>query len=273
MNVPCNMPLPAWMDRALAVLFDAACLACGTLLGAGRHGPVCATCWTAVRPLPRPCCARCGDALRTWRADEDSWCATCRAHPPAFDAARAAGVHDAPLRDIVHALKYGRHLALAPPLSALMRDAAGDWLSEPGIVAVPVPLHPWRSFRRGFNQADALARGLGVPVWAALRRSRAGRPQAGLRAAERRLNARSGHYALRRRPRQPLPGVVVLVDDVLTTGATAEACAQVLKAGGVGQVRVLTAARAVSGSGVVSAGAAQRPPRPPPAHRPGSAHR
>lgn len=176
-------------------------------------------------------------------------CSACLAHPPSFDAARAAGIHTGPLRAIVHALKYQQQAVLAQPLADLMRHVAHDWLaSDSSTVAVPVPLHPWRSFRRGFNQADALARGLGTPVREWLRRPRVGRPQAGLHAEERRHNV-EGLYMMRRRPWTRVPTTVVLVDDVMTTGATADACARVLKAGGVERVYVLTAARAITTGG------------------------
>jgi len=124
-----------------------------------------------------------------------------------------------------------------------MRDAARDWLDD--AVVVPVPLHPWRSWRRGFNQADLLAGTLGRPVWRPLRRHRLGRPQAGLHADERRTNV-AGVYVMRRWPTRQVPERVVLVDDVMTTGATAEACARVLKEAGVLRVQVLTASRALS---------------------------
>jgi ComF family protein len=157
--------------------------------------------------------------------------------------ARAVGLHEGPLRDIIHAFKYRGQPSLASPLAALMRDAAGSWLED--VVVVPVPLHPWRSWRRGFNQADLLACALGPPVWRSLRRRRLGRPQAGLHADERRANV-SGVYVMRRWHTRPVPDRVVLVDDVMTTGATAEACARVLKQAGVRQVLVLTASRALS---------------------------
>jgi predicted amidophosphoribosyltransferase len=237
------MDLRHWADRALAALFDPVCVACHGPLGDGRRGPVCAGCWAAIRRPTPPWCARCGDPLATWSVDPSQTCHACRTHPPAFDAARAAGIHTGAMRGIVHALKYGHQVMTAPPLAALMRDVAQDWLAD--AVGVPVPLHAWRSFRRGFNQADALARALGVPVWSPLRRRRPGRPQAGLRAAERRDNV-AGLYVMRRYYRRPVPPVVVLVDDVMTTGATADACARVLKSAGVERVYLLTASRAVS---------------------------
>jgi ComF family protein len=208
--------LPLWADRALLSLFDPTCAACQAPLDDQRRGPVCGTCWASIRPLP------------TFLAESD---------------ARAIGLHEAPLRNIIHAFKYRGHGSLAAPLGALMRDAARDWLDD--AVVVPVPLHPWRSWRRGFNQADLLACALGRPVWRALRRRRLGRPQAGLHAEERRANV-SGVYVMRRWQPRHVPDRVVLVDDVMTTGATAEACAQVLKEAGVQRVQVLTASRALS---------------------------
>jgi ComF family protein len=157
--------------------------------------------------------------------------------------ARAIGLHEGPLRNIIHAFKYRGYPSLAAPLGSLMRTAAGDWLND--AIVVPVPLHPWRSWRRGFNQADLLACALGRPVWRPLRRRRLGRPQAGLHAAERRANV-TGVYAMRRWPTSTVPARVVLVDDVMTTGATAEACARVLLGAGVQRVQVLTASRALS---------------------------
>lgn len=206
------MGLHIWADRALIALFAPACAACHSPLDPLRIGPVCAHCWSSIRPAP------------------------------ASAGARAAGIYEGSLRHIIHALKYRGQASLARPLGALMRDTAGEWLDE-GVV-VPVPLHPWRSLRRGFNQADLLACALGRPVWRPLRRHRLGRPQAGLHADERRANV-ADVYVMRRSWRHKVPTTVILVDDVLTTGATAEACARVLQEGGVQQVRVLTAARAL----------------------------
>jgi predicted amidophosphoribosyltransferase len=122
---------------------------------------------------------------------------------------------------------------------------------------VPVPLHPYRLATRGFNQADDLASHLGIRVWRLLRRRRLGRPQAGLPAALRRTNVRNA-YALRRlpmldrshRPRAPARliegAVLILVDDVMTTGETMDACAGVLLSAGARSVRAVTVARAVA---------------------------
>ena len=160
--------------------------------------------------------------------------------------ARSAARYEGSVRLILHAFKYGGCRLLAAPLAALMRTAAEDWLHDADAV-VPVPLHPLRAWRRGFNQADDLARHLGVPVWRALRRARHGPPQAGLPAAQRHANVRAAFAVRRGPPAWRLRNrVVVLVDDVMTTGATLEACAAVLRDSGVRSVSALTVARAAA---------------------------
>jgi ComF family protein len=164
--------------------------------------------------------------------------------PPAFDCARAAGDYDGSLRTIVHAFKYDDRRSLADPLAALMR-AAGSLLLQDADCVVPVPLHPWRRLRRGFNQANALAQRLQLPVVHALWRTRPTPPQAGLGGAARRRNVR---HAFRLSPflrrARLVDACIVLVDDVRTTGATLDACARVLKEAGAREVRALTVARA-----------------------------
>ena len=145
------------------------------------------------------------------------------------------------MKDIIHALKYDRRHSIAPRLGALMREAGAEMLRDAGAV-VPVPLHPWREYRRGFNQARQLAIHLGPPVLTLLKRVRHTRSQIDL-PREQRLNNVRDAFAM---DAPACPSIVVLVDDVSTTGATLEACARVLTAAGVGEVRALTAARVVN---------------------------
>jgi ComF family protein len=227
------------------VFLEPECAACERVLAAPLSGPVCPDCWSRVPVARPPWCARCGDRVDDWR-QVDPLCARCRRRPPAFSLARSAGRYDGSLRAILHAFKYGRRRTLAEPLGVLMREAGGDLLSGADAV-VPVPLHPFRTIQRGFNQADDLARTLGLPVWRALRRTRFDPPQAALPAARRHGNVR-GAFALARWPQRARlrNAAVVLVDDVMTTGATINACTQVLLESGVRRVGVLTAARAVT---------------------------
>jgi ComF family protein len=156
-------------------------------------------------------------------------------------------VHDGALRAIIHALKYDGRRSLARPLAALMRERGGHILAGAACV-VPVPLHASRRRERGFNPAADLARHLGVPVVFALRRTRATATQTGLPAAQRHRNVR-GAFALSRAGRRlcrTAPAIVVLVDDVQTTGATLDACARALAGAGIQEVRAITAARGVA---------------------------
>ena len=149
------------------------------------------------------------------------------------------------MKDILHALKYEPRRSIAVPLGALMRERGGDLLRDADVV-VPVPLHPRREYERGFNQAEDLARQLGLPVTPLLKRVVHTQSQIELPKHRRRENVKT---AFRYRPSavSVMPQIVVLVDDVSTTGSTLEACARVLKGAGVKEVRALTAARVVTG--------------------------
>ena len=216
-------------------------------------GAVCDACWRAVVRITPPLCGICGDALPGGETRPDVvTCARCSAIPPHFAVARSAGRYDGVFRNVIHAFKYGGRRPLARAIARLMVEAGAEVLSGADAV-VPVPLHPWRAFRRGFNQADDLAVHLGLPVWRVLRRRRHGPPQAAQSASERESNVRSA-FARRATFGWSTPWwsgrlhgrTLVLVDDVMTTGATLEACSAVLLAAGVRSVRALTAARAVS---------------------------
>jgi ComF family protein len=255
------MGLRAIADLAISRLFEPPCAACGRTIPRPLDGAVCDACWASVHPLTAPFCDTCGDPLPSWRV----WsltagrCPRCRRAPRALDRARAAGAYEGALREILHALKYDGRRSVVVRLQALLRDAGRDLLSASDAV-VAVPLHPRREWTRGFNQAALLAEGLGPPVLPLLTRVVHTTPQVDLPAARRHRNVRDAFAIGRRgalgplltlpgrRDRSPrsLPGCVVLVDDVTTTGATLEACALVLKAAGVREVRALTAARVVT---------------------------
>lgn len=253
---------PAWpppfrsaVNALLTVLLAPACAACRAPLAAPLDGPVCEACWGAIVPITPPVCDGCGDPLPSWRivSCETARCPRCRRAPRAVDRGRAIGAYDGALREIVHALKYDGRRSVAPRLARLMRERAGDLLVGIDCV-VPVPLHRRRQRARGFNQAAELAAAIGPPVRTLLRRVRHTAAQVDLPAARRHANVRDafGLAATHGRPTradaslaEEPPEVVLLVDDVCTTGATLEACARVLKEAGVREVRALTVARAV----------------------------
>ncbi len=219
----------------LASLFEPPCAACAQLLRRPLDGAVCDRCWAAIRQ---------GTGVHEHHRDH------------AVDWACAVDHYDGRLRDIIHALKYERRRSIAKPLGGLMRERGAALLRGAELV-VPVPLHPRRQRERGFNQADDLARQLALPVLPLLQRVRFTASQIELPAEARHQNVRDA-FALANGPadrlrrgskesRRHMASVVVLVDDVSTTGATLEACARVLKGAGVKEVRALTAARVVSG--------------------------
>jgi len=230
----------------MSVVLAPACAACARPLEDPLRSAVCDRCWNGIRVLQPPFCGVCGDPLLTWRSvDEGYRCELCRVRRPHVTAGRAIGDYDGPLRAIVHALKYDGRRSLARPLSGLLRRHAGPILSGADL-AVPVPLHWSRQWRRGFNQARELAVGLGLPVRTLLKRRRHTRSQTGLSAEERYANVRDAFVLSR--GAGPFDGLcIVLVDDVSTTGATLEACARVLKEAGAREVRTLTAARVATG--------------------------
>jgi ComF family protein len=245
-------PLAYAADALLAALLAPRCAACADPLDHPTMGPVCGACWSAVQAIRPPICRTCGRMVVSWRAPEEAAdsCHACRERSNAVDASRSAGRYEGALRQIVHAFKYEGRRTLSTRLGSMLREAGGDLLAGASC-AIPVPLHPWRRVRRGFNQAADLAGSLDLPVVHALWRTRATATQTGLTAAQRRRNVRgafSPSPLLSNRVRRALlhDRIVVLVDDVRTTGATLDACARALKGAGAAEVRALTVALADS---------------------------
>lgn len=211
----------------LSSLFEPPCAACARILVHPLSGAVCDDCWAALRGRPPIHERHDGRHAVDWSCAVDHY--------------------EGRLRDIIHALKYERRRSIAKPLGGLMRECGAELLRDVDAV-VPVPLHPRRQRDRGFNQADDLARQIGLPVAPLLRRVKFTTSQIELPAEARHQNVRDA-FSLEGRPAKAghyIPSVVVLVDDVSTTGATLEACARALKKAGVKEVRALTAARVVT---------------------------
>jgi ComF family protein len=235
-----------WLvEPVLAVVFPSACPACGRALATPGRGPLCEPCWAS---LPRhQAGASCGCGLPLLPGHTGP-CGRCRRGRQPFAAGASLGPYEGALRVLVQQLKYhGRRRAAARVAALLVADAAVVRLLATSDVIVPVPLHPRRLRERGYNQsalvAAELARRAGVATGdGVLVRRRDTPPQAGRSAAERRRNV-DGAFAVRRRG--AVAGrVVTVVDDVVTTGATARACAQALVSAGAAEVRLLTVARA-----------------------------
>jgi ComF family protein len=235
----------------LDLVFAPVCVSCARPVSArAAERLVCGPCWARCRPLPAPRCPRCWGPA-TPGAEPRPTCRVCAGWPPALRAVRVAYLMDEVPRALVHGLKYRGWEALADPMAARM--AALPWpddvLEEVRLV-VPVPASAVRARERGYNQADRLARALASRTGRAaapelLVRTRATATQTALHPSERRANV-SGAFTAPPGAAARLRGEhVLLVDDVWTTGATAEACAGALLEAGARVVSVATFARVV----------------------------
>jgi ComF family protein len=211
-------------------------------------GGLCPGCWSQLSFITPPYCERLGIPF-AYDPGPGILSMQAIADPPAYGRARAAVRYDEIARTLVHKLKYGDRLDLAPTLGRWMVHAGGALLAEADAL-VPVPLHWRRLWVRRFNQsailAEVIAARSAVPVThAALARVKATRQQVGLTASERALNVQ-GAFRVRAEARGEVAGRrLVLIDDVLTSGATIDACARALLRAGAATVDVLVFARVV----------------------------
>jgi ComF family protein len=239
-------PWRALAGKLLSAFFPDDCRICARPLTEFSRIPVCPSCLKPPEPFEAEfACSMCRTPfLNRFPLGEEGLCALCRLGATGYDGAFTYGAYDDNLRELIHLFKYGGVEPLADVLGGLMLRAFPR--QEVFDAVVPVPMHWRRRWSRGFNQAELLARvvskNTGLKVADALRRRRYTPPQSGLTNARRRTNV-SGVFAARRRA--AVNGLrVLLVDDVLTTGATASACSRALKRAGAARVSILTVARA-----------------------------
>lgn len=244
----------AWLaetsDALVSVIFPAGCRICGKLLIDARRVPICQDCLSSFQPIPPLSCEICGRPLPglTPQEREALLCPACRDKTYAFDRARSFALYEAPLVRAILLLKFEQIEPLgawfAKRLTELV-DNEGDKLAAD--VVVPVPLHRDRERERGYNQAalisQPLAKRLGLPHKAVLLMRTRARPDKRILSLEERWESVRGAFATR--PGSQVDNLrVLLVDDVLTTGATLDACARALREAGAKSVIGLTVARA-----------------------------
>lgn len=238
--------LATLLDAGLALVYPPLCQLCETARATAAEGMVCQKCWRKVRFIRPPYCGRCGlpyqGALTT-----EFQCANCRELELHFCSARSAVTAGGVILEAIHRYKYQRALWFEPFLAdVFLRQAVPELTREHWDLIVPVPLHPTKQREREFNQAERLAAhlstGLGIPVGRTLlQRTAPTRTQTLLTRQQRAANVQRA-FAMKHRQR--LTGErIILVDDVFTTGATTNACAQALRAAGAGEVCVWTVAR------------------------------
>ncbi|HOA49156.1 MAG TPA: ComF family protein [Novosphingobium sp.] len=226
------------------LIYPPRCPLCGAAIAAQTG--LCGTCWGDLAIPGDPCCSSCQRPFPEGVAAQ-SLCAPCLADPPRHDGVAAGTLYNEASRKLVLAFKHGRRIAMAPMLARLIAARLPDEIGA-GWIMVPVPLHRWRLWRRGFNQAALLAgelarlRGADLLVDGLVRRKQT--PSLGGLGKAARARALSGAIAVNPRRAEGIRGAkLVLVDDVLTSGATSHACVSVLKRAGAKKVVVACFAR------------------------------
>ncbi|MBN1569278.1 MAG: ComF family protein [Acidobacteria bacterium] len=239
-------------DGFLNLIYPEECFVCSAALAGHQDCGICSRCWDNVLSLKitPPRCTSCGLPMQSFDDTPDHLCGNCILQMPPYAGARSFGYYTAELSKIIQELKFRGRRNLVRLLGPLLTAAFFEsWSRDEFDLIVPVPLHPKRRRDRGYNQSELLARSLSrqiaVPLGRFLVRVRPTLPQVGLTDSERKENVRKAFRCSR--PQQISGKRILLVDDVMTTGATAASAARALLDGGALRVSVLTVARAGKG--------------------------
>ena len=235
--------------RLVNLLMPPRCLSCG--LHVDRAETVCTDCWNDLSFISGAVCISCGTPMPE-SASAEAQCLGCLETPPPYAKARAALYYDAHVMKLISRFKYHDQLHLAPLLVRWMEAAGGEMIAKADMIA-PVPLHWTRLLSRKYNQAAILAQGLArsagrLYMPQLLKRGKRTKPQAALTKQQRKRNVQGAFTLHPRWGKDTVSGkIILLIDDVMTTGATISACARALKKAGAKKVWVLTLARTVIG--------------------------
>jgi ComF family protein len=240
------------LDSLLNLVLPEECFVCSVAVARHRDRGICSGCWDkalALKIVP-PRCASCGLPLQNFEDDQEHLCGDCIMKLPPFAGARSFGYYTAELGKIIQELKFHGRRNLVKLLSPLLTAAFFEsWSREDFDLIVPVPLHAKRRRERGYNQSELLAKALerqiSVPFLSALVRVRPTLPQVGLTHSERTENVRNAFQCPQ--PQKVARKRVLLIDDVMTTGATVASASRALLKEGALRVSVLTIARAGKG--------------------------
>ncbi|MEI7905033.1 MAG: ComF family protein [Candidatus Firestonebacteria bacterium] len=241
-NIELKNSVNSWIEAILDAVFPSSCRICGNKLDINRKACICLSCWNKIRIITQPACVSCGKQLKL---QHELFCGDCSRNKMSFLDNRSAAVYDDVMREAIHLFKYGDKRKLGKHFGDLLVEYLRQNGALDGINAIiPVPLY--KNKRRDYNQSRILAEYLGeefnLPVYNdVLLRVSDTRAQHGLKKEERIMNVQ-GAFSVRNAGRIK-QAIVLLVDDIFTTGATADECTRTLLAAEANSVRVVTLAR------------------------------
>ena len=246
LNKGIKTPLAGLLRKGLDFVLPPLCFGCRGAVE--TQGGLCVTCWSPLKFITRPHCEVCGYPF-PHQMPKGVLCASCHQKKPVYDRALAAIAYNPASRPLILSFKHGERTEGLKTMARWLKSAGAELLPETGLI-IPVPLHPRRLWQRRYNQSALLALALGEATGKAvdvlgLSRKKNTRSQGGLNRAQRHRNVRAAFQVPGDRVERIRGNSILLIDDVLTTGATAENCARALKKAGADKVFILTLTRVV----------------------------
>lgn len=237
----------ALLAQSLNLLFPPQCGLCRELID--ENGGICSNCWQELNFITAPFCKICGYPYE-FDMGESAQCAACMANPPEYNGHRSVFHFDDGSKRLVHDLKYHDKPLMLDSFAKWLAQAAPDWLDLPDVMLVPVPIHRFRLLKRKYNQSALLVKALAEYTqsdvgYDILQRVKNRPPQASL-SRQKRLKNLAGAFRVNPKRKELIKArPIILIDDVMTTGTTINACAKILHKAGSGRVFSITLARTV----------------------------